>query len=527
MVNFAPNKPRFRDPAAVPKMRGAILDLLTMNRPTHMPAASDAVPNPAPDARPSAASNGVPASASAATSAVAGTASMGARLDRLPATRSVWWLVAVLAMGGWFEFYDLFFTAYVGPGLVKSGIYSTTTASFFGFSGLGAFVAASFAGLFIGTLLFSSLADRMGRKTVFTFSLLWYSIATVIMACQSNAASINLWRLIAGIGIGVELVTIDTYTSELVPRHLRGRAFALLHAVTFSAVPCAAFLAWWLVPLKPFGLEGWRWVVWIGALGAVLVWFLRRRVPESPRWLAQQGRLDEAEQAVARLEKRVAAEYGRPLPAPEPIAEPVRVEARFREVWVPPYRRRTIMLMVFNTFQSIGYYGFAAWVPTLLIAKGVTITQSLLYSFVIAISNPIGPIFAMRIADKIERKTMIMLAALGIGVFGSLFATQTSPATLMTLGVLITTCSALLSVGYHAYQSELFPTRIRARAVGLVYSLSRISAMFSGFMIAFSLRHFGVIGVFGLIGASMAIVIGSIGLFGPRTNGLDLDQVSN
>jgi putative MFS transporter len=97
----------------------------------------------------------------------------------------------------------------------------------------------------------------------------------------------------------------------------------------------------------------------------------------------------------------------------------------------------------------------------------------------------------------------------------------------MTLGVLITMCNALLSVGYHAYQAELFPTRIRARAVGVVYSLSRISAMFSGFMIAFALRHLGVPGVFSLIGASMAIVIGSIGIFGPRTNGLNLDEVSN
>src|SRR5476649_1898331 len=90
---------------------------------------------------------------------------VNARIDRLPATRSVWMLVFLLSIGGWFEFYDLFFTAYVGPGLVKSGIYATTTASFFGFSGLGAFVAASFAGLFIGTLVFSSLADKYGRRT--------------------------------------------------------------------------------------------------------------------------------------------------------------------------------------------------------------------------------------------------------------------------------------------------------------------------------------------------------------------------
>jgi MFS transporter, putative metabolite:H+ symporter len=452
---------------------------------------------------------------------------VNARLDRLPATRSIWMLVFLLSIGGWFEFYDLFFTAYVGPGLVKSGIYSTTTASFFGFSGLGAFVAASFAGLFIGTFCFAGLADRLGRRTVFTVSLLWYSIATLIMAFQATAHGINLWRLIAGIGVGVELVTIDTYVSELVPKHLRGRAFAFVHMVQYSAVPAVALLAWWLVPQAPFGLDGWRWVVIIGALGALIVWGIRRRVPESPRWLAQQGRTAEAEQVLQTIERKVAAQYRGELAAPVMTVEPATTRASFREIWQPPYRRRAITLLVFNLFQSIGFYGFASWVPTLLVSKGVTITHSLLYSFVIAISNPVGPLLGMAIADKIERKTLIVLSALGIAVFGSLFAMQTSALLLMVLGVAITLCGTLLSVGYHAYQAELFPTRVRARAVGLVYSISRLSAMFSGFMIAFALRHFDVTGVFALISASMVMVMGAIGIFGPRTNGRNLDEISH
>ncbi|OXC72779.1 MFS transporter [Caballeronia sordidicola] len=451
---------------------------------------------------------------------------VNARIDRLPATRSVWMLVFLLSIGGWFEFYDLFFTAYVGPGLVKSGLYSTTTASFFGVSGLGAFVAASFAGLFIGTFFLAGLADKYGRRTVFTVSLLWYSAATLIMALQTTAPAINLWRLIAGIGVGVELVTIDTYVSELVPKHLRGRAFAFVHLVQYSAVPSVAFLAWWLVPQKPLGLDGWRWVVIIGALGAIVVWAIRRRVPESPRWLAQQGRTAEAEKVLQAIETKVAAQYGRALPTPVATVEPVTTKAAFREIWQPPYRKRAITMLAFNFFQAIGFYGFASWVPTLLVSKGVTITHSLLYSFVIAISNPFGPLIGMAIADRIERKTLIVLSAFGIVVFGSLFATQTSPVMLMILGVLITLCGTLLSVGYHAYQTELFPTRLRARAVGFVYSISRLSAMFSGFMIAFALRHFDVSGVFALISVSMVMVMGAIGIFGPRTNNRNLDEIS-
>jgi MFS transporter, putative metabolite:H+ symporter len=453
---------------------------------------------------------------------------INARIDRLPATRTIWVLVLLLATGGWFEFYDLFFTAYVGPGLVKSGLYSTTTASFFGFSGLGGFVAASFAGLFIGTFFLTGLADRYGRRTMFTASLLWYSAATLVMALQTSAGGINLWRLIAGIGVGIELVTIDTYVSELVPKHMRGRAFAFVHLVQYTAVPTVALLAWWFVPRTPLGFEGWRWVVVFGSAGALLAWGIRLRVPESVRWLAQRGQLERAARVLAKLEAKVEKEIGHPLPpavpgAPAPVAE----KARFAELWQAPYRGRTVTLLVFNLFQSIGFYGFASWVPTLLVSKGVTITHSLLYSFVIAASNPFGPLFGMLIADRIERKTLIVLSALAIAVFGSLFATQTSAVTLMILGILITLGGTLLSVGYHAYQVELFPTRIRATAVGFVYSMSRLSAMFSGFMIAFALRHFGVVGVFALISGAMVAVIGAIGLFGPRTNNRPLDEISH
>ncbi|MBB2929309.1 MFS transporter [Paraburkholderia silvatlantica] len=458
----------------------------------------------------------------------ASAAEINARIDRLPATRTIWTLVLLLSLGGWFEFYDLFFTAYVGPGLVKSGLYSTTTASFFGFSGLGAFVAASFAGLFIGTFCLTGLADRYGRRTLFTASLLWYSVATCIMALQTSAPGINLWRLIAGIGVGVELVTIDTYVSELVPKHMRGRAFAFVHLVQYTAVPAVALLAWWFVPRAPLGFDGWRWVVMFGAFGALIAWAIRRRVPESARWLAQRGRTEEAARILARLEAKIEAQHGRSLPAPvvESASAQTHAKTRFAEIWQPPYRRRTCTLLVFNLFQAIGFYGFASWVPTLLVSKGITVTHSLLYSFVIAASNPFGPLLGMAIADRIERKTLVVLSALAIAVCGTLFAMQTSAGMLMFLGVLITLGGTLLSVGYHAYQVELFPTRMRATAVGFVYSMSRLSAMFSGFMIAFALRHFGVPGVFALITGAMIVVMAAIGIFGPRTKNRALDDIS-
>jgi putative MFS transporter len=164
---------------------------------------------------------------------------------------------------------------------------------------------ALFAGLFVGAIFLGHFADRYGRRSVFTFSLIWYSVTTAIMAFQTSGFGVNLWRFIAGIGIGIELVTIDTYVSELVPCTHRGRAYAFNQFFQFRAVPLVAFLAWPFVPHAPLGFDGWRWVVLIGSAGAIVIWFIRLSLPESPRWLARHGRLAEAERVVEGIERRV------------------------------------------------------------------------------------------------------------------------------------------------------------------------------------------------------------------------------
>jgi putative MFS transporter len=465
--------------------------------------------------------------------ATASAPELAARLDRLPMTGHIWLLVTLISLGGGFELYDLFLTAYIAPGLLKAGYFTPESLGAFsilapvGISGIGTFVFALFAGLFVGAIFLGHFADRYGRRTVFTFSLLWYSVTTAIMAFQNSGFAVDLWRFIAGIGIGIELVTIDTYVSELVPRSHRGRAYAYKQFFQFLAVPLVAFLAWLLVPISPFGLDGWRWVVLIGSAGAIFIWFIRLSLPESPRWLALQGRLAQAEAVVAGIEARVAAQSGGALPPPGP-PEPGEVgEGRFAEIWQPPYDRRAILLSVFNFFQTFGYYGFAAWVPTLLIAKGIKVTTSLEYAFIIAIANPIGPLLCTLIADRLERKWQICLGALGIAVFGMLFANSTAPTALIALGVLVTLCNNLLSYSFHNYQSELLPTRIRSRAIGFVYSWSRLSAALSGLVVAFLLNLGGVQAVFAFIAFAMLIVVISIGGFGPRTRGLPLEAIAH
>jgi len=226
------------------------------------------------------------------------------------------------------------------------------------------------------------------------------------------------------------------------------------------------------------------------------------------------------------LERRIRAD-GVKLSPPEIVAgESERKQGDWIEMWNATYRGRTIMLVIYNLFQTIGYYGFSSWVPTLLISQGVEVTKSLTYTFIIAIAAPVGPLLGVFFADRFERKWQIAWAAAGIAAFGLLFAQQTTAAGVIVCGLLITLCNNWMSFSFHAYQAELYPTRIRAQAVGFVYSWSRFSAIFSGFIIAFFLGRYGTIGVFSFIAGAMAIVFVVIGVFGPAVTKRRLEAIA-
>ncbi|MGH7025194.1 MAG: MFS transporter [Caulobacteraceae bacterium] len=453
--------------------------------------------------------------------------SIAERLDRLPPSRYLWTLVALISFGAFFEIYDIYLSAPLSLGLLAAGIFHAGKAGLFGLTDQASFIAVTFAGLWLGALAFSAVADRLGRRPIFTVALVWYALATCVMGFQSSAIGIDAWRFVASIGVGVELVAIDCYLAELAPKSLRGRVFAISSSIQFLSVPLLSVLAWRLIPGATFGLAGWRWLALLPAAAAVGVWLVRLGLPESPRWLADHGRAFEADRLASMMEARVAAETDRPLhpPTPEPVAPDQAVgPSLFR----PPYRRRTLMLIVFHLFQTLGYYGFANWLPTLLIAQGVTLSASLGYAIPLALVPPLAPLAFLVLADRFERKWLIVAGALVAAVFGLAMTRMTghSDLALFTLvGMSVAGGNSLMSLAFHAYQSELFPTAIRARAVGFVYSFSRLSAALSSYLIAWTLAGFGGPGVFVLISGAMVVVSLVIGLAGPRTRGLALEEI--
>ncbi|GAA3575341.1 MFS transporter [Amycolatopsis ultiminotia] len=438
---------------------------------------------------------------------------IASRLDRLPVTRRHRYFVAVVGVATFFDLYDLFLAATISTVLTKEFGVTAETLKYV--------LASAFVGAFVGAVFLGRLADRLGRRRAFLLTLGLYSVFTLLGAFSTDVWMLVACRFIAGIGIGAELPVADAYLADLLPARARGRATAWAYTIGFCGVPAAGFLARALVGQEPLGIEGWRWLFVIGALGAAIVWGLRFTLPESPRWLASRGREAEADEIVRRLEE--SAPQPLPEPEPEPPApEPVRASALLR----PPWVRRTTMLYVFQLLQSFGYYGFGSLVPIVLAAKGFGLVSSLTFSALTFLGYPIGSALSVPIIERMERKWLIVASAAAMAVFGLAFGYATSGVLIAVFGFCYTAVSNVFSNAFHTYQGELFPTSLRGTAAGSAYALSRLATAAMPFVLLPVLQAAGATTMFAVVAAAMALLIVDVALLGPRTTGESLETIA-
>ncbi|QIB41704.1 MFS transporter [Streptomyces aureoverticillatus] len=463
--------------------------------------------------------------------AAAPTPTIGERIDKMPITPTHRRLTAVVGVGLLFDTFENNLAGTISKVLQEDFAFNGTT--------LKLVLASAFIGQFFGSVILGRVADRYGRRRAFLINLALYSGFSLLGAFSPNAAWLIVTRFFAGVGIGAEQSLSDCYLADVLPAKQRGRYTAWAYTLAFCGVPAVGFAALWLVPLSPLGIDGWRWLFVLGALGSAVVWVLRRNLIESPRWLAANGHEQQAHELVARMEAEVpAAEHpqprlqagaGQPAPTHVEAPAPTSVKApapatRLREVFRARYRRRTTMLWLFCTLSVVGYYGFGALAPQILAAKGYDVVTSIGFTAVSFVGYPIGALLSVPVMDRMERKRLVALSAAAMALSGLGFAYATSPTLIMALGIAYTLVSNIFSTASHVYLAEQYPTLIRAQATGLAYSLSKLSAAALPFALLPVLDTYGPGPMFGVIAAAMGTLVAVVLLLGPRTTGVAVDH---
>ncbi|WEB43408.1 MFS transporter [Streptomyces yunnanensis] len=441
-----------------------------------------------------------------------------ARLDRLPPSRWHRRITLVVGIGAFFDLYEIFLGGVLAAVLADRWGLGHTAKSWV--------IAAGFLGMFVGATVLSVLADRLGRRRMFLVNLGGYALFSLAAACAPDLGWLLVLRCLSGLGLGAELVLVDTYLAEFLPRAVRGRYLAYAYTLGFVGVPVAALLGARLVAGHAvLGVDGWRWLLIAGALGAAFLQLMRRQLPESPRWLTVQGRQEEADRIVTDIERRVAAETGNSLPSVPDVAEVPERKVPLGEMFRGEYRRRTLMWWIFQVLQTVGYYGFGSLAPVVLTAKGHTVTDSLMYAALSYCGYPIGSALSVPLIDRVERRTLIVAAALGMAGCGLAFGFATATWAIVAFGLLLTVCSNVFSNAFHVYQTEIFPTGLRGSAIGIAYSLSRLTSVVLPFVALGVLADFGAAAVF--VGSAVLLVLLclDVALLGPRSTGRSLERI--
>ena len=327
------------------------------------------------------------------------------RLEALPVGSFHYKLLLVTGLGWLFDSMDTGLIAFVLPVLTKDWGLTPAQAGWIGSIGL--------IGMALGAVLAGTVADRIGRKKVFTITVLLYSISTGLCALAWNYESLLVFRFLVGFGLGGELPVAATLMSEYAPSHLRGRFIVLLESFWGVGWLVAACIAYLLIPRF-----GWQIAFVIGTIPALYVFLIRLHMPESVRYLISHGRIDEAKDIILELERKLHVE-SRPFAeklSPAELEQPKAAATNFSTLWTKPFRTRTIMLWLAWFGIVFSYYGIFMWLPSIVFAQGFAVVKTFEYVLIMTLAQLPGYYAAAWLVDVIGRKYTLSLFLLMSGI---------------------------------------------------------------------------------------------------------------
>src|SRR5690349_6936711 len=406
----------------------------------------------------------------------------GARLDRLPISSfhyRIFWLVGA---GMFFDGYDLYIAGGVLASVIQTG-FSTLPQNL-------QFISLTFVGMTLGSLITGFVGDRYGRRFTYQINLLVFGLASLAAAVAPDMTVLIACRFVQGLGLGAEIVVGYSTLTEFVPPKTRGRWLSMMAFLVVAGFPATALLGYLIIPAS-----GWRPMFVIAGLGSLVVWYLRKNLPESPRWLEAQGRTAEAESLMQAIEQEAAA--GKTLPplvVPAPVAQVAATD-----MLKPPLLQRMIVgswvLITINTL----IFGFVLFLPQFFLRQGLTIANSLAYTLVLSAGSLVGCALGAYLSDAIGRRWSIIGASVVTIVTGYIYArfhAGDDPAVVLGVGfVLIVAIYVQTAILFGVYTPELFPTEIRLRANGICNTLGRAATVVSPFIVGALMANYQLPGV--------------------------------
>ncbi|MEM3798717.1 MAG: MFS transporter [Thermoprotei archaeon] len=439
-----------------------------------------------------------------------------ARLERLPFSSFQLFIVLAAGFSAFFDYYDFSTMSFtIAPVQQEFGLSPFSVSLL---------LSTTFIGAFFGGIIAGRLADLFGRRRWFLITLIMVALGSLLTGLSTNYYEMIVSRFITGFGVTGDYAIVEAYISELLPSKTRAKAMGIIVGVASSAFLFTALLGAYL--LKTLPLSGWRYVFFIGSAIAIAVWFVRRLVPESPRFYIEKGMQVEAENALKEIEQRTQRSIGRELPQPIPLGLAQIVGGSgIRELLGSKYRLRTIHSALAYVFDSMGFYGFITFLPLILVTRGFTIVNSLSYIAVADVGTIIGGFGLFFVGDRLQRKDIMALSGITIAASTLILAYAVSPIFVMLFGFISSFFDQLSYGALSIYLGEIFPTRLRTSGAGLTNALARLVSVAGIFYLGVALAGKPSLQLV-FIASSWLVFSAIIGLGGVRVNRRVLEEVS-
>lgn len=428
------------------------------------------------------------------------------RLDRLPISSFHKFTIVAVSFAYFFEFADINSFAAIVPKLIK--LWGVTVNS------VAYVTSLSFLGMFFGSTIGGWIADRWGRKKALTMTTLWYSLFSMLSAFSWNIWSLGVFRVLTSAGLAAMTVVAVIYVNEVYPSKFRGKYQAYALVIGICGTPATNLIASAVVPMADWA---WRLVFIWGSLGIAYLLFVKKLV-ESPRWYESRGEYDKADAVLLEIEARVAKEKGELTPPDPYIAkEKTSTKAPLATLLEKKYLGPTVLLTILWVTQTIGFFGYSSWAPTLLAKEGFSVEKSIFYVALTTVGAPLGSFLASLVTDRYERKWCIVVFGTIIGISGLLYGLTFNPVMIVVFGFTVNLFERGFTALAYAYSPELFDTKVRSLGTGLSYGLGRLSNAAGPLVIAYLYNGHGYQSVFFFIAGTWIFGAAVLALFGPRT----------